>query len=184
LSSWKFKAKEGLSHKINDDPFNTTMIQGIAQAQCVIDCYEKNKSMKKCSIANCRSQFDSRHDGRNGKYSFYSHVVKSLYAYQFLMWFEYFPKSSFFVFSVEEYKKNPIAVTEAILNFLGLPLYDPDGRMGFTDKKSLLDILSVIANETPYSAVLEKQITKRTIDMLKSFFSQQNETLKKVLESY
>lgn len=60
------------------------------------------------SITNCRAQFDKRYDGRNGKYSYYAHVVKSLYAYQFLMWFSYFPKSEFFIFTIEQYRKNPI----------------------------------------------------------------------------
>ena len=63
--------------------------------------------MKKCSITACRAINDKRGDGRNGRYSYYAHVVKSLYAYQFLMWFEYFPKSSFFIFTIEQYRKNP-----------------------------------------------------------------------------
>ena len=181
LSSWKFKAKEGLNLKVVDDTFNSTIAQGIQQAQCIIDCYKKAKSMKKCSIANCRALFDSRHDGRNGKNSYYAHVVKSLYVYQFLMWFEYFPRSSFFVFTTEDYRKNPIGVLEALLNFLGLPLFDPDGRMGYSDKKTLLDTLSVIINETPYSSKLEQQISQTTVNSLKNFFVEQEEILDQLL---
>lgn len=137
--------------------------------------------MKKCSIGNCRAQFDSRYDGRNGKYSYYAHVVKSLYAYQFLMWFSYFPKSDFFIFTIEQYRKNPIGVLEALLDFLGLPLYDPDGVLGFKDKKNLLDVLSVIMNETPDSYLLDQQITPQAISTLKAFFSKQDAKLREVL---
>ena len=102
----------------------------MAQAKCISACYDKTKDMKKCSITSCRALNDKRGDGRNGRYSYYAHVVKSLYAYQFLMWFEYFPKSSFFVFTIEQYRKNPMGVTEAFLNFMGLPLFDPEMKVG------------------------------------------------------
>ena len=182
ISSWKFKAKEGLKlPNIKDDLFNISVIQGIQQSQCVIDCYNRTKSMRRCSIANCRAQYDKRYDGRNGKYSYYAHVVKSLYAYQFLLWFSYFPKDSFFIFTIEQYKKNPIGVLEALLNFMGLPLYDPEGKVGFKNKKELLDILSVIMNETPDSYLLDQQITKESILSLRDFFKHQDQMLKDVL---
>jgi len=182
LSSWKFKAKECLKlAKCRDDHFNETISQGIQQAQCIADCYWKKKSMQDCSIEECRRKHDRRRDGRNGKYSYYAHVVKSLYAYQFLMWFEYFPKSSFFIFTIEQYRKNPIGVTEAILDFMGLPLYDSSGKNGFKDKKALIDILSVVMNETPVSSALENQINKETLDNLRNFFVKEDKVLKEVL---
>lgn len=181
LSSWKFKAKEGLNLNVRDDSFNSSMFQGMQQAQCIIDCYNRMKSMKKCSIANCRAKFDTRHDGRNGKNSYYAHVVKSLYAHQIIMWLEYFPRSSFFVFTVAEYRKNPIGVMEALLNFLGLPLYDPDGKMGFTDRQQLVNILSVVVNETPYSSHLEQQILNGTVNALRDFFAEPQELLNHLL---
>ena len=51
ISSWKFKAKEGLMRNglFPDDYFNVTMMQGIDQANCVIACYDKTKDMRKCS---------------------------------------------------------------------------------------------------------------------------------------
>ena len=141
LSSWTFKAKEGIELKKKssliqaDDPFNKSMAIGLMQAQCIEDCYHRFKSMKKCSITECRFKYDHRGDGRNGKYSYYAHLVKSLYVYQFLLWFAFFPKSDFFIFTIEQYRKNPIGVTEAIMNFMGLPLYDPSGKKGFTNKE-------------------------------------------------
>lgn len=37
ISSWKFKAKEGLkNHNIKDDPFNVSVDQGISQSECII----------------------------------------------------------------------------------------------------------------------------------------------------
>ena len=182
LSSWKFKAKEGLKMKERDDFFNVTMMQGIDQANCVVACYEKTKDMKKCSVTTCRTKYDKRWDGRNGKYSYYAHVVKSLYAYQFLMWFSYFPKANFFIFTIEQYRKNPIGVTEALLNFMGLPLYDPAGKLGFKDKEQLIGILSVIMNETPVAAQLESQITKDMLDTLKNFYTKHDAKLKEVFK--
>ena len=182
ISSWKFKAKEGLKlPNVKDDLFNISMSQGIDQGQCIIDCFNRTNTMRRCSITNCRAQYDKRYDGRNGKYSYYAHVVKSLYAYQFLLWFSYFPKDSFFIFTIEQYKKNPIGVLEALLNFLGLPLYDPEGKCGFRSKKELLDVLSVIMNETPDSYILDQQITKESICLLRDFFKDQDKMLKEVL---
>jgi hypothetical protein len=191
ISSWKFKANEGLKNNIErkkrgehiwpDDPFNMTMKSGIDQAHCVISCYTKLKSMKDCSMTKCRAKFDKRTDGRNGKYSYYAHIMKSLYAYQFLMWFEYFPKSSFFIFTIEQYRKDPIGVTEAVLDFMGLPLYDPESKLGFKDKQQLINVLSVIMNETPVSIELEAQITKKDLAVLRTFFEHQDIKLKEVL---
>lgn len=191
ISSWKFKANEGLKLAAErkkrkesvwpDDPFNITMKLGMEQAHCISKCYERTKDMKKCSITTCRAINDRRGDGRNGRYSYYAHVVKSLYAYQFLMWFSYFPKSDFFIFTIEQYRKNPVGVTEALLNFMGLPLYDPSGKLGFKDKKTLIDILSVIMNETPVAIELEKQISRGDLADLREFFSKEDKMLKEVL---
>ena len=183
ISSWKFKAKEGIKlGNVKDDLFNVSVAQGIDQSRCIINCYNRTHTMKRCSMTNCRAQFDQRYDGRNGKYSYYAHVVKSLYAYQFLLWFAYYPKSDFFIFTIEQYKKNPIGVLEALLNFLGLPLYDPEGKYGFRSKKELLNVLSVIMNETPDSSVLDQQITNSdSIGTLKDFFASQDAKLKEVL---
>ena len=74
-----------------------------------------------------------------------------------------------------------IFLSEALLDFLGLPLYDPTGKLGYKDKETLLDILSVIMNETPIAAQLEKQISKESLDTLKNFFSKHDEKLKEVL---
>ena len=46
---------------------------------------------------------------------------------------------------MEQYRANPIGVTEAVLDFMGLPLYDPAGKLGFKDKETLINILSVSA---------------------------------------
>ena len=194
ISSWKFKASEGLrlgearrkKHETDwpDDFFNVTMRLGMAQAKCVSDCYDKTKDMTKCSITMCRAINDKRGDGRNGKYSYYAHVVKSLYAYQFLMWFAYFPKSSFFVFTIEQYRKNSIGVTESLLNFFGLPLYDPNEKEGFKDKAKLIEVLSLIMNETPTALILDQQVGDKAtngMDKLREFFKKEDKKLKEVL---
>jgi hypothetical protein len=56
ISSWKFKANEGLKlqalrkarkeTEFPDDYFNVTMGLGMEQAKCISECYEKHKSMK------------------------------------------------------------------------------------------------------------------------------------------
>ena len=46
-------------------------------------------------------------DGRYGALSYHAHVIKSMYAYQFLQWFAYFARDQFFVFTIEDFDKNP-----------------------------------------------------------------------------
>lgn len=64
---------------------------------------------------------------------------------------------------------------------MGLPLYDPAGKYGFKDKQQLINVLSVIMNETPVAVLLEEQITKKDLAILKTFFAHQDTKLKEVL---
>jgi len=107
--------------------------------------------------------------------------MKSLYAYQFLLWFSYFRKEQFFIFTIEEFRKNPIGTFERLLDFLGLPLYDPSGQSGFLDKAALMRVLAVVKNETPPKKGLEQQIKPGDLEKLKVYFSHQNKLLKHVL---
>ena len=45
-----------------------------------------------------------------------------------------------------------------MLDFLGLPLYDPAGKLGFVDKASLMNVLANVRNESPLKEELEKQV--------------------------
>jgi Zn-dependent oligopeptidase len=53
--------------------------------------------------------------------------------------------------------------------------------MGFKDKDALINVLSVIMNETPNDSNLNSQITTSSLESLKEFFKQQDKKLKEVL---
>jgi hypothetical protein len=109
--------------------------------------------------------------------SYYAHVTKSLYAYQFAKWFSFFDKSQFFIYTLEEFSKNRIGVLERILDFLGIPLFDPSGRYGFKDKGNLTDMLALQINRTPRKQCFEDQITPEAEKYLHDFFAPHNAEL-------
>lgn len=161
ISSWKFKATEFYNMKrANPDKnfypdalFNISMMVGMESGRCIALCLKETRDIQGCSIKKCRLRAETRGDGRYGGYSYCAHVMKSLYAYQFLLWFSYFRKEQFFVFTMEDLMKSPIGTFERLLDFLGLPLYDSTGKHGFTDRKALIRVLSVVKNETPTKKV-------------------------------
>ena len=51
-----------------------------------------------------------------------------------------------------------VGVFEKLLDFLGLPLYDPSGKYGFVDKAALLRVISVVRNESPTNKELDQQV--------------------------
>lgn len=113
--------------------------------------------------------------------AYYAHITKSLYAYQFAKWFYYFDKQQFFIFTIEEFTKNRIGVLERILDFLGLPLYDPSNKFGYRNKEELTTLLSFVINKTPRKDVFESQITPKVEEDLYDYFELHNNRLKTVL---
>ncbi len=47
---------------------------------------------------------------------------------------------------------------ERLLDFLGLPLFDPSGKYGFKDRKTLTDLLALQINKTPRKLCFEEQV--------------------------
>ena len=71
---------------------------------------------------------------------------------------------------------------ERLLDFLGLPLYDPGGKYGYKSKAELTKILSFVINRTPRKEIFEKQITPEIVESLYKYFSPHNKVLNNVLE--
>jgi len=104
-----------------------------------------------------------------------------MYAYQFAKWFSFFEKPQFFIFTIEEFSRNRIGVLERILDFLGLPLYDPSGKFGYRSRAELTQLLSFVINKTPRKEIFESQITPDVLESLYKYFSPHNKILKEVL---
>ena len=149
--------------------------------------------MSNCNMNKCRKKYDMLSKETMAfaaleeksafccRTAYYAHLTKSLYAYQFAKWFHYFDKSQFFIFTIEEFTVNRIGVLERLLDFLGLPLYDPFGKYGYKNKETLTNILSFVINKTPRKDIFEKQITPAIEAELAEFFSPHNKELEKVL---
>jgi hypothetical protein len=96
-------------------------------------------------MRRCRRKYDTTgFDG--GAFGMIAHLVKSMYAYQIMTWFHYFPRNHFHFVTLEQYIERPLATYERALDFLGLPLYDPAGAAGFQNRTAVLDKLRVLRN--------------------------------------
>ena len=197
ISSWvakKVKKRSvGRSQKINMNlpSLEVSLRDGMKQGECIAECFQdiaKGKDikdfqhvkiMKYCNMAKCRRKFDSTR--KAGTKSTLAHVVKSMYAYQLRNWYEYFDPSQFHIFSIEQYSKNPVGVLESIFDFLGLPLYDPDGKVGFENRTTLKEILYQIKNVTPFRPKVLSEATPQLIDDLDHFFRPHNALLVELL---
>ena len=202
LSSWRFKALEHFQMQerkmirtgkaMDLLLLNDSVHWGEMRAQCIANCYHKRdgtKSMKGCNINKCRKEYDK--DMQETKYqyqkaetstmccrtSYYAHITKSLYAYQFAKWFDYFDRSQFFIYTLEEFSKNRIGVLERLLDFLGVPIYDPAGKTGFSSWKNLTDLMALQINRTPRKQCFEDQITDAATKYLHDFFAEHNKEL-------
>ena len=113
--------------------------------------------------------------------SYYAHITKSLYAYQFAKWFDYFDRSQFFIYTLEEFSKNRVGVLERLLDFLGVPIFDPTGRTGFSSWKNLTDLMSLQINRTPRKQCFEDQITNKATRYLHDFFAPHNALLEEII---
>ena len=170
---------------------SATSRDGMKQGNCIAKCFQKNaqwkdirdfknvKIMKYCSMAKCRRAYDST--GKAGTKSTLAHVMKSMYAYQLRTWYEYFDPSQFYVFSIEQYSKNPIGVLESIFNFLGLPLYDIHGNFGFENRTSLKEVLYKVKNITPHRPNVLNEVTTKLKYDLDNFFRPHNALLVELL---
>jgi hypothetical protein len=180
ISSFKAKSEK---HP-NFPKFEICMKKGFEQGQCVVNCYHDgwfNKTKnEQCNIEMCRKKFDDKKGLCGGK-STLAHITKSLYYYQLLNWFNVFDRSQFFILTIEQYTLNPIYVYEQIINFLGLPLYDPEGRFGFRSRAEVVKLLRIRKNITPPNEAVDKQITSETIKALDDFYRPHNLLLKQLL---
>ena len=63
--------------------------------------------------------------------------------------FETFPRSRFHIITLEQYTRCDICELKGIIEFLGLEFYDPFGKSGYRDEKTLKSMLTKKWNITP-----------------------------------
>ena len=152
VSSWLNKAAKHRDHHA----LQTSVDIGINQGICIEQCFGKrittninmlsnmNTTLNKnehialvnsdCSIQTCRRKYCSEIKNKEERKKckneplLLAHVVKSMYSYQLLEWFQHFKRKQFFIFSLEEYIRDSIGTIERLLDFLGLSLYDEKGK--------------------------------------------------------
>ena len=164
------------------------MMQGDCISQCFarhskgvdLNAFPPTPIMKMCSIETCRRKYDKK-DGSSGGKATLAHIVKSMYAFQLKMWFEYFSPRQFYIFTLEQFIANPILQMEKIFDFLGLPLYDASGRRGFRNRREFSDILSFTKNITPKRPEVLAQVTDDMRAKLIDYFRPHNKLLLQVL---
>ena len=199
-SSWKFKKSfcRACSNHIDKSipSFLLSIGRGMNQGRCISTCYDNYLQMKKnrtlpthakfkdfCSILECRLRHDDK-SGSSGGRSHLAHVVKSMYAYQLIIWYEFFHPSQFHIFTLESYIKCPFCEIEKILQFFGLATFDhkdKNSQPGFPDKGTLDRILKTKLNATPKIEEVEAEVTPETLQNLTKFFVPHNILLQGVL---
>ena len=183
-----------MQQQIEISSLQDSIYWGKKRGDCISNCYKKNKAnMAMCNMNKCRKKYDIMSKETKPfaevqdksafccRTAYYAHITKSLYAYQFAKWFQYFDKPQFFIFSIEEFTKNRIGVLERILDFLGLPLYDSNGKFGYRSRDELTNLLSFVINKTPRKDVFESQITREIEEDLYDYFELHNTRLNTVL---
>ncbi len=136
-----------------------------------------------CNITECRFNHDDV-SGSSGGRSHLAHIVKSMYAYQLIVWYEHFHPSQFHVFTLESYVECPFCEIEKILKFLELATFEDrnkDGQFGYPDKETLHQILNIKLNTTPKIEEVEAEVTSETLKNLTDFFAPHNVLLQEVL---
>lgn len=181
ISSYKSKTDK---HPELPD-FADCKVSGFKQAQCIFDCYDEgyfNKTNNDdCNLEYCRTKFDKTKGGYCGGKSTLAHIVKSLYYYELLNWFNVFDRSQFLIVTIEQYTTNPLWVYEKIINFVGLPLFDPKGVKGFKTREDVISLLRLRKNITPPNDKLDKQFTEATKSELTNFYRPHNKRLVELL---
>jgi hypothetical protein len=132
-----------------------------------------------CSFKKCIQEFD-KHEGRGAGFSMLAHVVKSMYVYQLHYWFTFFDRRNFLIFSLEEFQANEIGTLERICDFLGLNLFDTNGKKGYRNRDELVKILRVQKNVTPFNN-LAAQISSRQLIEMREWFKPHTKALFKLL---
>ena len=188
-SSWKFKrtfCASCLNHiDMNIPSFQLSVDRGMRQGTCISTCYNNLPALRKfkdyCSITKCRNLYDDE-SGSSGGRSHLAHVVKSMYAYQLIMWQEFFKPSQFHIFTFESYVRCPLCEITNILNFLELPLYGHHGgKNGFENEQVLDSLLKTKLNGTPRVEEVEAEVTPELLKNLTNFFKPHNLLLRRIL---
>ena len=204
-SSWKFKrsfCKKCLNHIDQNIPsFQISVERGMDQGRCISTCYNDFVQMKEnrslpassafkdlCSISQCRLLHDDK-TGSSGGRSHLAHVVKSMYAYQLIVWYDYFKPSQFYIFTLESYIQCPLCKIKEILQFLNLSVYgskdvDHHNQHGYENEEALKRILQMKLNETPKIEKVEAEVTPEVLKNLSDFFKPHNRLLQKVVEQF
>lgn len=95
--------------------------------------------------------------------SFYSYLKRGLYAEQLERWYRYFPADQILVLNSEEWFRNPAPLYREVLQFLGLPLREPETYAKL--------------NEGSY----EEQIPPDVVAWMKAYYEEPNRRLFELL---
>eukprot|EP00416_Gambierdiscus_australes_P010276 CAMPEP_0171137880 /NCGR_PEP_ID=MMETSP0766_2-20121228/134116_1 /TAXON_ID=439317 /ORGANISM="Gambierdiscus australes, Strain CAWD 149" /LENGTH=366 /DNA_ID=CAMNT_0011601473 /DNA_START=99 /DNA_END=1197 /DNA_ORIENTATION=+ len=107
----------------------------------------------------------------------HAHVDKGVYVDQIRRWFALLGRENFFVFSLEEWIKDPEAVFKEMLTFAGLDLVGP---LGFASASELRSVLSTRYNED-HGKLFRSPPKHEVVEALEAFYKPYNEELFAVL---
>jgi hypothetical protein len=187
ISSWLAKkikhSKKQMALEVTE--LNETLSVGMIQSMCISHCVNSlslDRPLSDCSFKNCRRRNDNSL-GTNGGLLALAHVAKSLYVYQLMVWFSLFPRENFYILTLEAFAKNPVGELEKILDFLGLPLYDPQGKFefGWPNRSAVLNELQWLKNWSPKGTRFEQDVTPAVKKSLNDFFEPHNRLLDELL---
>ena len=116
------------------------------------------------------------------------HVNKGVYVEQLERWFDFFPRESFLVFSLEQFRRNAVATYGDVCCFLGIGAYERQGQQQwwgrqdarlFEDRKALETQLRQRYNEGANPST--EAALNRTRTALREFFAPYDEELFELL---
>jgi len=73
-------------------------------------------------------------------YIHYSYLARGVYIKQLQTWFQFFPREQFLIIKTENFFRNPSSVYKQILEFLELPIWEPDRYEDSHNKYPPMDI--------------------------------------------
>jgi len=113
--------------------------------------------------------------------TYHAHVDKGIYVDLLRRWFAVLGRQNFFVFSIEEWSIDPVAMYERLSEFSGYQAVGPDG---FPDRDHLRSVLSKRANEErslPVNISQPQAPSHGDVERLRAFYEPYNEDLFKLL---
>lgn len=177
ISSWKFKSAGGHEKRSLRD----VVKQGAAIAKSMRSCYARYRksAIEKCDL---RTYLSPEPHNQLAMIA-HSHVGKSLYYYQLMVWFSKFPRKQFLVMSMEHYYEDPTKAFTRIIEFAGASAItsSKSRAKGFSSAKELRHAATHHVNSVHIKKSFSKQVTAKEISKLKEVFKKPNCDLDRIL---